>query len=83
MAHTEGGDVTQEDAVELKGVCGPPTGNKGVINEQPMPLMQLIFSERLQYSRVVWRAGFGVSLATLEAFRIVLNQDSDSKKPCW
>lgn len=36
VAHTEGGDVSQEDAVKLKGVCGPPTGNKGVINELPM-----------------------------------------------
>lgn len=38
VAHTEGGDVSQEDAVKLKGVCGPPTGNKVVINELSMPV---------------------------------------------
>lgn len=31
VAHAEGGNVPQVDAVKLKCVCGPPAGNKGVV----------------------------------------------------
>lgn len=39
VAHAEGGNVAQEDAVKLKRVCGPPAGHKGTANKScPCPL---------------------------------------------
>lgn len=34
VAHAEGGNVPQVDAVELKRVCGAPAGHKGTISER-------------------------------------------------
>ncbi|KAL0613316.1 Leishmanolysin-like peptidase 2 [Plecturocebus cupreus] len=52
VAHTEGGNVPQVDAVKLERVCGPSAGNKGVVRELPMPteagpLPRRIFHEKL------------------------------------
>lgn len=37
VAHAEGGDVSQEDAVKLKCVRAPPADNQDVISELPRP----------------------------------------------
>jgi len=42
VAHAEGGNVPQVDAVELKCVCGPPAGHKGTISERcPCPVKEV------------------------------------------
>lgn len=42
VAHAEGSNVPQVDAVKLKRICGPPVGRKSVVNESyPCPLRKV------------------------------------------
>lgn len=42
VAHAEGSNVPQVDAVKLKRICGSPAGRKSVVNESgPCPLKKV------------------------------------------
>lgn len=81
VAHAEGGDVSQEDAVKLKCVRAPPADNQDVISELPRP------NEAGKQGKptVFWDGMEGAcnavaSLAFSEGFGLVLNQDRDNEK---
>lgn len=77
VAHTEGGNVSQIDAVKFECVRGPPAGNKNVAHDH---WSRSSFIECLPHSR----ERLDVNSTFLEEFSLVLEQDDHKKEalPC-